>query len=121
VRASALRQALIAALAFAFLLQAEFVAFHFHVARVGAHAAATDLERQDLSKGHKHHQLPDDTCPICQQLANTSAYLHSASAGIPLPEMVASHPYAMRDDTQPVAPIALNWRSRAPPSPAQTI
>lgn len=111
------RRAFVIALLLAFVLQGQLVASHFHLQNAGstptlaADAGTTVTIHKDQKKGPV-----DDSCPICQQLAGAHNLLLHAVASLSLPDLIGAQPVVMFDERAPVAPIALNWRSRAPPS-----
>jgi hypothetical protein len=108
------RRAFVIALLAAFILQGQLVASHFHVLAASAPALAADGDTTAVNKDQKKAPVGDD-CPVCQQLASAhNLFLHAASA-LSLPELIGAQSFAVFDERAPVALIALNWQSRAPP------
>lgn len=109
------RRAFVIALLLAFVLQGQLAASHFHLLSTGAAPAlAADAGTVSIHKDQKKAPVEND-CPICQQLAGVHNLLLHAVASLSLPELIGAQAVAIFDERAPVALIALNWRSRAPP------
>jgi hypothetical protein len=109
-----LRSPFVVALLLAFVLQGQLAASHIHIFSAGTGFALSDNAKASVPKNQKRAPVEDD-CPICQQLANTHAFLAQAVASLSLPELIGAQAFEIFDERAPVAIIALNWRSRAPP------
>jgi len=108
------RRAFVIALLAAFILQGQLVASHFHLLSASTQTTLADNGQVAVHKDQKKAPVEDD-CPVCQQLASAhNLFLHAAAA-LSLPELIGAQPFAVFDERAPVALIALNWQSRAPP------
>jgi hypothetical protein len=108
------RRAFVIALLLAFVLQGQLAASHFHLLKANAGIAVADGGKSAVHKEQKKTPVEDD-CPICQQLASAHNLLLHAAASLSLPELIGAQPFEVFDERAPVALIALNWQSRAPP------
>jgi hypothetical protein len=108
------RRFLMFGLVFAFLAQAQLAAAHFHI---GVDAKEQALFGLADSKAPAKNKAPlgDRDCPISQLVAASHSYVAGFSPAVVLPMPAAEQVVVERTQSLPVALIALNWRSRAPP------
>jgi hypothetical protein len=113
-RAIDVRRMLVVTLLLAFVIQGQLAASHFHLLSASAATSIGDGKQNAPAPDHKKSPLESD-CPICQQLASAhNLLLHNAIA-LSLPDLIDAQPLDVFDERAPVAIIALNWQSRAPP------
>ena len=109
-----MRRPLVIALLLAFVFQAQLAASHIHFLTGKTGIALADSGKSSIPKDQKRTPVDDD-CPICQQLASTHNFIAQATVALSLPELIRAQAFEIFDERAPVAVIALNWRSRAPP------
>lgn len=109
------RRLFVFGLLFAFLAQAQLAAAHFHI---GVDAKEQALFGLADSKAPAKGKAPvgDRDCPISQLVAASHNFIAGSAASLPLPTVVTERATVERNESRPVALIALNWQSRAPPS-----
>lgn len=109
------RRLFVFGLLFAFLAQAQLAAAHFHIGVDAKEQALFGLaDAKAPAKGKT--PLGDRDCPISQLVAASHNYVAGSAAILPLPTVVTERVAVERSDSLPVALIAFNWQSRAPPS-----
>jgi hypothetical protein len=109
------RRIFVFGLMFAFLSQAQLAAAHFHI---GIDAKEQALFGLPASKapGKGKAPLGDQDCPISKLVAACHNYVTGSGIVLALPTFRAERVAVQRHEARPVALIALNWQSRAPPS-----
>ena len=98
----------------AFLAQAQLAATHFHIGTDAREQALFGLaDAMAPAKGKA--PAGDRDCPTSQLVAANHNYLAGSGVALSVPTLIAHHAFIQRAESQPVALIALNWQSRAPP------